>query len=144
MGICTKTMVGGFSDSPPVPVLSDYAYQKALPLVPAYLRPGDAILPGRFAAEASASLPGLDQAQAFRPENVLAAMALQRMWLRQDQGVPEWKWMSDIAAQNKAMCLSRSPDFNPRANFMIRLQGNAVALYANYSLASWCSCHAGK
>lgn len=58
----------------------------------AYLRPGDAVLPGRFAAEARASLPGLDVGTACHPQDVQAAMALQRMRLRQDQGVPEWSW----------------------------------------------------
>ena len=58
----------------------------------AYLRPDDTILPGRFATEAAASLPGLDKTHASRLENVQAAMALQRMRLRQDQGVPEWRW----------------------------------------------------
>lgn len=58
----------------------------------AYLRPGDAVLPGRFAAEARASLPGLDAGDACRPDEVQAAMALQRVRLRQNQGVPEWSW----------------------------------------------------
>ena len=58
----------------------------------AYLRPGNAVLPGRFAVEARASLPGLDAGTICRPDDVQAAMALQRMRLRQDQGVPEWSW----------------------------------------------------
>lgn len=58
----------------------------------AYLRPGDAVLPGRFAAEARASLPGLDAGDACCPDEVQAAMALQRVRLRQNQGVPEWSW----------------------------------------------------
>lgn len=58
----------------------------------AYLRPGDAVLPGRFAAEARASLPSLDAGTAFHPDDVQAAVMLQRMRLRQDQGVPEWSW----------------------------------------------------
>lgn len=58
----------------------------------AYLRPEDAVLPGRFAAEARASLPGLDVGSACHPDGVQTAMALQRMRLRQDQGVPEWSW----------------------------------------------------
>jgi len=58
----------------------------------AYLQPADAVLPGRFAAEARASLPGLDIGTACHPDDVQAAMALQRMRLRQDQGVPEWQW----------------------------------------------------
>lgn len=58
----------------------------------AYLRPGDTVLPGRFAAEARASLPGLDAGDACCPDEVQAAMALQRVRLRQNQGVPEWSW----------------------------------------------------
>lgn len=58
----------------------------------AYLRPADAVLPGRFAAEARASLPGLDASGACHPDDVQAAVALQRMRLRQHQGVPEWSW----------------------------------------------------
>ena len=58
----------------------------------AYLRPADAVLPGRFAAKACASLPGLDAGAACHPDDVQAAVALQRVRLRQDQGVPEWSW----------------------------------------------------
>ena len=58
----------------------------------AYLQPADAVLPGRFTAEARASLPGLDTGTACHPDDVQAAMALQRVRLRQDQGVPEWSW----------------------------------------------------
>ena len=58
----------------------------------AYLRPEDAVLPGRFAAEACASLPGLDVGSTSHLDDVQAAVALQRMRLRQDQGVPEWSW----------------------------------------------------
>ena len=58
----------------------------------AYLRNDDVVLPDRFATEASASLPGLTPQTAFLSDNVWAAMALQRMRLRQDQGVPEWSW----------------------------------------------------
>ncbi len=54
----------------------------------AYLRVDDAVLPPRFAAEARASLPGLVEAAGV--EEVQAAMALQRLRLRQTQGAPEW------------------------------------------------------
>lgn len=60
----------------------------------AYLRPDDAVLPGRFATEACASLPCLTIEAASRSEDVLAAVALQRLRLHQDQGVPEWTWHS--------------------------------------------------
>lgn len=58
----------------------------------AYLAPEDLALPSRFGHEARASLPGL---RATGPgdcdlERVYAAVGLQRMRLRQDQGVPEW------------------------------------------------------
>jgi hypothetical protein len=56
----------------------------------AYLIRQDA-LPRRFAEEARASLPGLDDAgQDASPEAVFAAMGLQRLRLHLDQGVPEW------------------------------------------------------
>ena len=60
----------------------------------AYLRPDDAVLPGRFATEACASLPSLTIEAASRSEDVRAAVALQRLRLHQDQGVPEWTWRS--------------------------------------------------
>jgi hypothetical protein len=58
----------------------------------AYLAPGDLSLPSRFGHEARASLPGLRMARPgdCDPERVYAAVGLQRMRLRQDQGVPEW------------------------------------------------------
>ena len=47
--------------------------------------------PVRFSEEARASLPGLHgPKQATAPEEVFAAMGLQRLRLRLDQGVPEW------------------------------------------------------
>jgi len=56
----------------------------------AYLRPEDAVLPERFKIEAHSSLPGLDRENAADPLEVQKAVQLQRMRLRQDQGVPEW------------------------------------------------------
>jgi SAM-dependent methyltransferase len=58
----------------------------------AYLRPDDPILPARFIAEATASLPGLPFASNPPPTEVYAALSLQRIRLRQNQGVPEWSW----------------------------------------------------
>jgi len=58
----------------------------------AYLRPDDQTLPARFESEARASLPGLSAATGANTDDVQAAMALQRLRLRQDQGVPEWYW----------------------------------------------------
>jgi hypothetical protein len=58
----------------------------------AYLRPDDAVLPSRFAVEARASLPGLVLETTPCTEDVHNAMALQRMRLWQDQGVPERSW----------------------------------------------------
>ena len=57
----------------------------------AYLVPGDLVLPRRFGEEACASLPGLSGLDGI-PGNdeVLAAVALQRLRLRRDQGVLEW------------------------------------------------------
>jgi hypothetical protein len=56
----------------------------------AYLTGRD-VLPVRFSDEARASLPGLrGPEQAATPEEVFAAMGLQRLRLRLDQGVPEW------------------------------------------------------
>lgn len=43
-----------------------------------------------FAAEARASLPGLAASDSLTPEELLSAVALQRLRLRHDQGVPEW------------------------------------------------------
>jgi SAM-dependent methyltransferase len=62
----------------------------------AYLRPGDQVLPVRFVSEARASLPGLASSSVVSTREVQAAMALQRARLRQDQGVPEWSWNSNI------------------------------------------------
>jgi hypothetical protein len=48
-------------------------------------------MPVRFSEEAQASLPGLRApGQGLLPEAVFAAMGLQRLRLRLDQGVPEW------------------------------------------------------
>ncbi len=58
----------------------------------AYLRAGDDVLPPRFVAEARASLPGLAADATAGVEEVRAAMALQRLRLRQAQGAPEWTW----------------------------------------------------
>ncbi len=57
----------------------------------AYLVPGDLVLPGRFGEEARASLPGLSgKGGTPAVDEVLAAVSLQRLRLRRDQGVPEW------------------------------------------------------
>jgi SAM-dependent methyltransferase len=58
----------------------------------AYLVPADPLLPGRFAQEARASLPGLAEATVDPrlPEAVFAAVGLQRLRLHHDQQVPEW------------------------------------------------------
>ncbi len=57
----------------------------------AYLVPGDLVLPRRFGEEARASLPGLSGLDGIPGhDEVLAAVALQRLRLRRDQGVPEW------------------------------------------------------
>jgi hypothetical protein len=57
----------------------------------AYFRPGNPILPRRFGDEARASLPGLSGLDGIPGhDEVLAAMFLQRLRLRRDQGVPEW------------------------------------------------------
>jgi hypothetical protein len=57
----------------------------------AYLAPKEPLLPRRFVAEACASLPALqDNPAAVGPEDVYAAVGLQRLRLRQDQQVPEW------------------------------------------------------
>ena len=51
------------------------------------------VLPGRFALEAAASLPGLGQIPVadLRPDQLLDAMQLHRLRLRHDQQVPEWR-----------------------------------------------------
>jgi hypothetical protein len=41
-------------------------------------------------AEARASLPGLDNPGAVAPNEVFAALRVQRLRLRHDQQVPEW------------------------------------------------------
>ena len=57
----------------------------------AYLSGGSAVLPRRFADEARASLPRLaGEAGPPAPEAVFAALRVQRLRLRHDQGVPEW------------------------------------------------------
>lgn len=57
----------------------------------AYLTPGDLVLPRRFGEEARASLPGLSSLDGMPPvDEVMAAVSLQRLRLRRDQGVPEW------------------------------------------------------
>ena len=60
----------------------------------AYLRPGNAMLPMRFASEARASLPGLPSLGVAGSPEVRTAIALQRTRLRQDQGIPEWTWQT--------------------------------------------------
>ena len=57
----------------------------------AYLAAGDPVLPKRFSEEARASLPGLSGVHGIPGhDEILAAVALQRLRLRRDQGVPEW------------------------------------------------------
>ena len=51
---------------------------------------GDMVLPARFENEARSSLPGLYVDGTLRPDDVFEAANLQRLRLRQDQGVPEW------------------------------------------------------
>ena len=52
------------------------------------------LLRTRFVEEARASLPGLLASETdITPEDVFAAMELQRIRLRQDQQVPEWVTM---------------------------------------------------
>lgn len=48
------------------------------------------LLPRRFVDEARASLPGLGGAVAAEPDEVFAALRVQRLRLRHDQQVPEW------------------------------------------------------
>ena len=62
----------------------------------AYLRSHDSALPARFVLEARASLPGLQTQEECGPEQVQAAMALQRMRLHRDQGVPEWNFVDRL------------------------------------------------
>jgi SAM-dependent methyltransferase len=56
----------------------------------AYLQEAGSVLPRRFADEARASLPGLMGITDPPPEEVFAALLLQRLRLRHDQQVPEW------------------------------------------------------
>ena len=58
----------------------------------AYLDPGrgNPLLPRRFADEARASLPGLGGSVVPAPDEVFAALRVQRLRLRHDQQVPEW------------------------------------------------------
>ena len=56
----------------------------------AYLEEAGAVLPRRFADEACASLPGLAGDIVPPPEEVFAALRVQRLRLRYDQQVPEW------------------------------------------------------
>jgi SAM-dependent methyltransferase len=57
----------------------------------AYLQEAGSVLPRRFADEARASLPGLMGIVNPPPEEVFAALLLQRLRLRHDQQVPEWR-----------------------------------------------------
>jgi hypothetical protein len=57
----------------------------------AYFDEARGLLRSRFVEEARASLPGLLASKTdVTPEDVFAAMELQRLRLRQDQQVPEW------------------------------------------------------
>lgn len=56
----------------------------------AYLDDTGSLLPRRFADEARASLPGLGGDEAPEPEEVFAALHVQRLRLRHDQQAPEW------------------------------------------------------
>ena len=56
----------------------------------AYLEEAGPVLSRQFADEARASLPGLTGAAEPAPEEVFAALMLQRLRLRHDQHVPEW------------------------------------------------------
>ena len=57
----------------------------------AYFDEARGLLRIRFVEEARASLPGLLASETdVTPEDVFAAMELQRLRLRQDQQVPEW------------------------------------------------------
>ena len=57
----------------------------------AYFDEARGLLRSRFVEEARASLPGLLASETdVTPEDVFAAMELQRLRLRQDQQVPEW------------------------------------------------------
>jgi SAM-dependent methyltransferase len=56
----------------------------------AYLEEAGPVLSRQFADEARASLPGLTGTAEPAPEEVFAALMLQRLRLRHDQHVPEW------------------------------------------------------
>ena len=57
----------------------------------AYLTQAEFVLPRRFSDEARASLPGLAELSALpAPDDVFAALQVQRLRLRHDQQVPEW------------------------------------------------------
>lgn len=56
----------------------------------AYLQDAGPVLPQQFADEARASLPGLISTANPLPEDVFAALLLQRLRLRHDQQIPEW------------------------------------------------------
>jgi hypothetical protein len=56
----------------------------------AYLAGEVPLLPQRFVDEARASLPGLSDPATVAPEEVFAALRVQRLRLRHDQQVPEW------------------------------------------------------
>lgn len=59
-----------------------------------YLEQGEHIA-SRFTREASASLPGLGGESAVEPDDVFAAMRLQRSALRMNQQIPEWEIPKD-------------------------------------------------
>ncbi|PWC26589.1 class I SAM-dependent methyltransferase [Teichococcus aestuarii] len=63
----------------------------------AYLQANDRLLPVRFGHEARASLRGLGagRGECCNPEQVFAAVGLQRLRLHQDQQVPEWTMPRD-------------------------------------------------
>jgi len=57
-----------------------------------YLTGVDPVLPLRFGEEARASLPALDSTSGIpKADDVFTAVSMQRLRLRQDQQVPEWK-----------------------------------------------------
>ncbi|MGI4803034.1 MAG: methyltransferase domain-containing protein [Janthinobacterium lividum] len=57
----------------------------------AYLVQNDLVMPRKFVEEARASLPGLSGVDGIvGNDKLMAAVALQRLRLRRDQGIPEW------------------------------------------------------
>lgn len=56
----------------------------------AYLSGGNAALATRFASEARASLPVLGTITTTTRDDVFDAVAIQRLRLSLDQGIPEW------------------------------------------------------